>query len=84
MVREILDELSFIKREGKGTEAIQTMLVTLACHSAIRGNFVLRREEMDELVGSLYSFRLSTTCPHGRPVFFVIPLEKLAKQFKRK
>jgi DNA mismatch repair protein MutL len=84
MVREILDELSFIKREGKGTEAIQTMLVTLACHSAIRGNFALRREEMDELVGSLYSFRLSTTCPHGRPVFFVIPLEKLAKQFKRK
>jgi DNA mismatch repair protein MutL len=84
MVREILDELSFIKREGKGTEAIQTILVTLACHSAVRGNFALRREEMDELVGSLSPFRLSTTCPHGRPIFFVIPLEKLAKEFRRK
>ena len=83
MVREILDELSFIKREGKGTEAIHTMLVTLACHSAVRGNFALRREEMDQLVGGLYPFRLSTTCPHGRPIFFVIPLEELAKRFKR-
>jgi DNA mismatch repair protein MutL len=83
MVREILEELSFIKREGRGTEAIQAMLVTLACHSAVRGNFALRREEMGELVESLYPFRYSTTCPHGRPVFFVIPLEELAKQFKR-
>jgi DNA mismatch repair protein MutL len=83
MVREILDELSFLKREGRGTEAIQTMLVTLACHSAVRGNFALRREEMGELVESLYPFPLSTTCPHGRPIFFVIPPGELAKQFKR-
>jgi DNA mismatch repair protein MutL len=83
MVKEILDELSFIKREGKGAEAIQTMLVTLACHSAVRGNFALRREEMGELVESLYAFHTSTTCPHGRPIFFIIPPEELAKQFKR-
>jgi DNA mismatch repair protein MutL len=83
MVREILDELSFIKREGRGTEPIQTMLVTLACHSAVRGNFGLRREEMSGLVESLYPFHYATTCPHGRPIFFVIPLEELAKQFKR-
>ncbi len=83
MVREILDELSFIKSEGRGTEAIQTMLVSLACHSAVRGNFALRKEEMGELVESLYPFHLSTTCPHGRPIFFIIPPEELAKQFKR-
>jgi DNA mismatch repair protein MutL len=83
-VREILDELSFMKREGRGTEAIHTMLVTLACHCAVRGNFGLRREEMEELVGALYPFHLSITCPHGRPIFFVIPLEELAKKFKRK
>jgi DNA mismatch repair protein MutL len=83
-VREILDELSFMKREGRGAEAIHTMLVTLACHCAVRGNFGLRREEMEELVGALYPFHLSITCPHGRPIFFVIPLEELAKKFKRK
>jgi DNA mismatch repair protein MutL len=84
MIRELLEELSFLKREGKGKEAIQRMLVSLACHSAIRANFVLRREEMEGLVGSLQPFPRSLTCPHGRPVFFVISPEELAKQFKRK
>jgi DNA mismatch repair protein MutL len=83
-VREILDELSFMKREGRGAEAIHTILVTLACHAAVRGNFGLRREEMEELVGTLSPFNLSITCPHGRPIFFVIPLEELAKKFKRR
>ncbi len=84
MIREILDELSFLKREGKGTEAIDTILITLSCHSAIRGNFVLRREEMEKLLETLYPFNLTTTCPHGRPIFFLIPQDDLAKQFKRK
>jgi DNA mismatch repair protein MutL len=84
MVRELLEELSFVKREGKGTETIHRMLVTLSCHSALRGNFVLRREEMDELVSALSPFNPSLTCPHGRPVFFVMSPEELAKQFKRK
>jgi DNA mismatch repair protein MutL len=84
MVREFLEELSFVKREGKGSEAIHKMLVSLACHSAIRANFVLRREEMEGLVGALRPFHHSLTCPHGRPVFFVISPEELARQFKRK
>jgi DNA mismatch repair protein MutL len=84
MVREILDELSFLKREGKGAEAVDTILITLACHSAIRGNFTLRREEMEGLVATLYPFNLSTTCPHGRPIFFLFHLDELNKQFKRK
>lgn len=84
MVREFLEELSFVKREGKGREAIHRMLVSLACHSAIRANFVLRREEMEGLVRALHSFHHSLTCPHGRPVFFVISPEELARQFKRK
>jgi DNA mismatch repair protein MutL len=84
IIGAILDELSFIKKEGKEGEPLHTMFVTLACHSAIRANFALRREEMSELVESLYSFKPSITCPHGRPVLFVISLEELAKQFKRK
>ena len=84
MIREIMDELSYLKREGKGTEAIDTILITLSCHSAIRGNFVLRREEMEKLVETLYTFNFTATCPHGRPIFFLIPQDDLAKQFKRK
>jgi len=84
MVRGILDELSFSERKGKAEETLHTILITLACHSAIRGNFPLKREEMDQLVEDLAAFHPASTCPHGRPIFFVLPLEELRKQFKRK
>jgi DNA mismatch repair protein MutL len=82
-VREMLEDLSFLKREGEGSTPFHTLLVSLACHSAIRANFSLRREEMEELIGNLYPFNPSTTCPHGRPVFFLLPLDEMNKQFKR-
>jgi DNA mismatch repair protein MutL len=84
MVREILEELSLLKKKGEWTATLHTILVTLACHSAIRGNFMLKGEEMEKLVEDLYPFNLSTTCPHGRPIFFVLSSGELAKQFKRK
>jgi len=84
MVRGILDEFSFLEKAGQGEETIHTLLVTLACHSAIRGNFLLRKEEMDKLMEQLASFHPSTTCPHGRPIIFFFPLNELKKQFKRK
>jgi DNA mismatch repair protein MutL len=84
IAREILDELSLSEKEGKGEGVIHTILVTLACHSAIRGNLLLRKEEMDKLVELLAPFPPSTTCPHGRPIFFILPLEELKKQFRRK
>jgi DNA mismatch repair protein MutL len=84
MVKRILDELSFLEKRGRGEETLHALLVTLACHSAIKGNFLLRKEEMDKLLKNLIPFPPSTTCPHGRPIFFTLPLDELRRQFKRK
>ena len=84
IIREILDEFSFIKKEGKGIEPIQTLLITMACHSAIRGNSLLRGEEIEKLIASLSPFNLSATCPHGRPIFLMLSWEEIKKQFKRR
>jgi len=84
IVRAILEELSLLRKEERGVEVIHPILVSLSCHTAIRGNAVLRREEMEGLVAQLSPFDRSTTCPHGRPVFFILPHGELAKQFKRK
>jgi DNA mismatch repair protein MutL len=84
IVMGMLDELSFSEKKGKGEGTLHTILVSLACHSAIKGNFLMRREEMDHLVEHLAPFHPSSTCPHGRPIFFVLPLDELKKQFKRK
>jgi len=84
IVRGILDELSFLEKQGRGEETLYSILVTLACHSAIRGNSLLRKEEMEKLVENLAPFHPTTTCPHGRPIFFILPLDQLKKQFRRK
>jgi DNA mismatch repair protein MutL len=86
IVRGILDELSSSEKEEKGKVegTIHSLLITLACHSAIRGNYVLKREEIDQLMESLVAFPSSATCPHGRPIFFTLPLDELRKQFRRK
>jgi DNA mismatch repair protein MutL len=83
MVREILGELAVLKREGKGTETLQAMLVTLSCHAAIRANHPLRNEEMEHLLKKLTSYPAFATCPHGRPIFFFLNWNELNKQFKR-
>jgi len=83
VVREILEGLSLAPREEKRIPAIESILLTLACHTAVRGNFSLRKEEIEELVISLTPFSLSATCPHGRPIFFSIHRQELNRQFKR-
>lgn len=82
--RGILDDLSFLGNSGKGEQTFYTILIALACHTAIKGNFMLKKEEMEKLIELLAPFHPSTTCPHGRPIFFLLPLEELNKQFKRK
>ena len=83
-IQEILEELSFLRRQGEGRNLIETLLVSLSCHSSVRGSGVLRREEIEELVRSLSPFEPSLTCPHGRPIFYFIPRGELEKQFKRR
>ncbi|MCJ7703945.1 MAG: DNA mismatch repair endonuclease MutL [Desulfobacterales bacterium] len=82
-VREMLEELSLLKRGGEGSTPLHALLISLACHSAVRANFPLRREEMEEFIGNLYPFNPSTTCPHGRPIFFLLSLDEMNRQFKR-
>ncbi len=82
MVKELLEELSPLGREGRGI--VDAVLIRLACHSAVRGNFLMKREEMEALLADLRPFDLSTTCPHGRPVFCVVHRDELAKRFRRK
>jgi len=72
-----------VKRKGEATASLHALLISLACHSAVRANASLRREEMEELIRNLYPFNPSTTCPHGRPVFQLFSLDELNRRFKR-
>jgi DNA mismatch repair protein MutL len=83
VVQKALEELAFVKRGGGHAQAADPILISLACHTAVKGSSILKREEMEELVENLISFPLSVTCPHGRPIVFFLGWEELAKEFKR-
>jgi DNA mismatch repair protein MutL len=83
MIRKVLEEGGFDEPKRRKKETLHPILVVLSCHSAIRANFEMRGEEIEALIRDLQVFPLSTTCPHGRPVFFRLPFSTLEKEFKR-
>jgi len=83
IIREIINELSHGNLKKKGHELFNDILTTISCHSAIKGNSVLRWEEMEELLKMISTFGPGATCPHGRPIFFFYPLEEVRKKFYR-
>ena len=62
---------------------VSHLFATMACHSAIRAGKVLSLEEMKSLLEQMDEFKLSSFCPHGRPVFTEFSFLKLDKEFGR-
>ena len=80
---EIADHLSYA---GGSTPSDwrETMLTTIACHSAIRAGKVLTHEEMRQLLQQLERCDMPRTCPHGRPTMLQITQGQIERQFGRK
>ncbi|MBI5492525.1 MAG: DNA mismatch repair endonuclease MutL [Deltaproteobacteria bacterium] len=72
---------------GAGTvgaeESIEEALMRIACHSVIRGQRTLTREEARALLKSLADVDFAGHCPHGRPVVKRLSKEEVEEMFKR-
>ena len=75
-IEELGDSFSLHKVVGD-------LFATMACHSVIRAGQALSLEEMKSLLEQMDQFKLSSFCPHGRPVFTEFPFSKLDKEFGR-
>ena len=62
---------------------VSDLFATMACHSVIRAGQALSLEEMKSLLKQMDKFKLSSFCPHGRPVFTEFSFSKLDKEFGR-
>lgn len=65
------------------TEAIDQILILMACHSAIRARQALTLPEMKALLAQLDACDNPYHCPHGRPTTVHWPVSMLEKNFKR-
>lgn len=59
------------------------MIATMACHSSIRFNRPLSRDEMEKVIWDLQQCRHPYHCPHGRPTVLKLSDAFLRKEFER-
>jgi len=65
-------------------QALQEQVRTvMACHGAIRAGQRLAPEEMAALLTQLDNLAVSSHCPHGRPLWRLIPYADIRQSFRR-
>lgn len=83
LMRQMVAELAEVGQSREAREELEERLMTIACHSVIRANRKLERQEMRALLRELDEIDFATQCPHGRPVLVEFTQEQLEKMFKR-
>lgn len=84
---ELLRDLVESAQEEGGTPSHRAVLDALAkqaaCRQAVKARQKLTREEILELLKDLDRTLLSTTCPHGRPLWWKLTHGDIARFFHR-
>ncbi|MBF0258832.1 MAG: DNA mismatch repair endonuclease MutL [Desulfamplus sp.] len=66
-----------------GTKWLDSILILMACHSAVRANHALNSKEMEQLLADLEKCENPYHCPHGRPTIISFSEKELEQRFKR-
>jgi DNA mismatch repair protein MutL len=82
-LRRMAAEAAEAGEAGELRREVEERLMTIACHSVIRANRKLDREEMRALLSALDQADFATQCPHGRPVMIEFSQAQLERMFKR-
>ncbi|MBW2052413.1 MAG: DNA mismatch repair endonuclease MutL [Deltaproteobacteria bacterium] len=80
---EIIDEVDTLRPDAGLARIEEAFMQTLCCHGSIRAGHEMTLEEMDQLLTDLSQAKISTHCPHGRPLIYHIDLKELEKKFRR-
>nr|WP_320115559.1 DNA mismatch repair endonuclease MutL [uncultured Desulfuromonas sp.] len=83
MVCDMLTDFSSVGSSDVSQQAIDEVLIKMACHGMIRANQALQLDEMVALLRQLDEVDFNRHCPHGRPVMQRLTLHDVEKMFKR-
>ncbi len=75
---------AFEEDRWKDEETLRkSALASMACHSSVRFNQNLSKEQMQSIIDGLGQCQQPYHCPHGRPTFVLIDAQRLLKEFNR-
>ena len=83
LVRDLAEELTEVGRSRRLTDAAESVLARLACHSAVRVGQSLGPEQIRALLAAMDNVDFAGNCPHGRPAYITLPRTDLERLFKR-
>jgi DNA mismatch repair protein MutL len=83
MFREMLERLGEEGEGGDPEAARQALLIMTSCKRAVKANTPLGEQEMRALLEGLRETRHPMTCPHGRPILYLLPYHRLLQAFGR-
>ena len=81
---DTLDELADVGASSRLEDAVDALLLRMACHGSIRAGDVQSAPEVAQLFRELDEVDFGANCPHGRPVYFRLSLEELETRFDRR
>ncbi|PNU20956.1 DNA mismatch repair protein MutL [Geothermobacter hydrogeniphilus] len=83
LVRDVAAELAGLGSSSLIEEALDKVLILMACHRMVRANQALTEAQIRALLKDLDSIDFSAQCPHGRPVMHRLSLAEVEKFFHR-
>ncbi len=84
VVTEAVEVLSPLKSAASPQAVAEQALQFMACRGAIKAGDVLQAEAIRALLAQLDEAPVSSHCPHGRPVWRLIPYGDIHQSFRRK
>lgn len=84
LLRDALDELGETGNSRRIDQAVDAVLIRMACHGSVRAGQTLSGEQVLALFRELDRIDFGANCPHGRPVWFRMTLAEIEKRFDRR
>jgi DNA mismatch repair protein MutL len=83
LVLDLVENLAPVKSQTSPQAVVEGIRTTMACHGAIRAGQHLTPEEMAALMVQLDDLKVPSHCPHGRPLWRLIPYADIRQSFRR-
>jgi DNA mismatch repair protein MutL len=84
LLEDALDELMEHGSSHRLDEAVEHVLIRMACHGSVRSGQRLAVEQVRDLFLALDGVDFGANCPHGRPVWFRMTHAELETRFERR